>query len=61
MFSGQDLLLILVIVLVIFGPGKIPQLGEGLGKALREFKRSQEEPDEINFTPKEPGEIPVKE
>ena len=31
-------LIVLVIVLVIFGPGKLPQIGEGLGKGIREFK-----------------------
>ncbi len=32
------LLFILVIVLVIFGPGKLPELGKSLGKGIREFK-----------------------
>jgi sec-independent protein translocase protein TatA len=30
--------IILVIVLVLFGPGKLPDLGKGLGKGIREFK-----------------------
>lgn len=34
----SHLLLILVIVLVLFGPGKLPDLGKGLGKGIREFK-----------------------
>ena len=35
----QELLVILVIALVIFGPSKLPQIGSGLGKAIREFKK----------------------
>jgi sec-independent protein translocase protein TatA len=34
------LILILVIVLVVFGPGKLPQLGKSLGDGIREFKKS---------------------
>ncbi len=44
MFEGlaqpMHLLLILVIVLVIFGPGKLPELGEGLGKSIKAFKKA---------------------
>jgi sec-independent protein translocase protein TatA len=32
-----------VIVMIIFGPGKLPQIGEGLGKGIRNFKKSMEE------------------
>jgi TatA/E family protein of Tat protein translocase len=44
----QELLIILVIALVIFGPSKLPQIGSGLGKAIRDFKKgvSGEESDE---------------
>lgn len=35
----QELLIILVIALIIFGPGKLPQIGSGLGKAIRDFKK----------------------
>ncbi len=35
-----ELLVILVIILVIFGAGKLPQIGEGLGKGIRNFKKS---------------------
>lgn len=44
MFEGllrpMHLLLILFIVLIIFGPGKLPQIGAGLGKSIREFKKA---------------------
>jgi len=42
-----ELVLILVIVLIIFGAGKLPQLGEGVGKAIRGFKKSVQEGNEI--------------
>jgi sec-independent protein translocase protein TatA len=42
-----ELLLILFIVLIIFGAGKLPQLGEGLGKAIKGFKKSVHEAEAI--------------
>lgn len=50
-FGWMELLLILFIVLIIFGAGKIPQLGEGLGKAIKGFKKSVNEPDAVDVTP----------
>ncbi|MBG0775865.1 MAG: twin-arginine translocase TatA/TatE family subunit [Desulfovibrionaceae bacterium] len=47
-----ELLVILVIVLVIFGAGKLPEIGGGIGKAIRNFKKASNEPDEIDVTPK---------
>lgn len=44
-FSPMHLLVILVIVLIIFGPGKLPELGSSLGKAVRGFKKAMEEPE----------------
>lgn len=41
-----ELILILVIVLVIFGPGKLPKVGESLGKALQNFRSAKESEDE---------------
>jgi sec-independent protein translocase protein TatA len=52
-FGWMELLLILVIVLIIFGAGKLPQLGEGLGKAIKGFKKSVHEADAIDVTPAE--------
>ena len=39
-FGWVELLLILTIILVVYGAGKLPQLGEGFGKAIQGFKRS---------------------
>ncbi len=52
-FGWMELLLILFIVLIIFGAGKIPQLGEGLGKAIKGFKKSIHEPDAMDVTPQD--------
>jgi TatA/E family protein of Tat protein translocase len=51
----QELLVILVIALVIFGPSKLPQIGSGLGKAIRDFKKgvSGEEEDPTKEPKKE--------
>jgi TatA/E family protein of Tat protein translocase len=38
--GGGELLLILVIALIVFGPSKLPEIGKSLGKALGEFKRA---------------------
>lgn len=54
----MELTLILVIVLIIFGAGKIPQLGEGLGKAIKGFKKSVNEADAVDVTPP-PSEAPA--
>lgn len=34
-----ELLIILVIGLIVFGPGKLPEIGRGLGKTIREFRK----------------------
>lgn len=47
-----ELLIILVIVVLLFGR-RLPELGEGLGKGIRSFRKSVKEPDEIDVTPKE--------
>lgn len=47
----SELLIILVIVLVIFGANKLPQIGEGMGKAIKNFKKATNEPEEIDVTP----------
>ncbi len=47
-----ELLVILVIVLIIFGAGKLPGVGGALGKSIRNFKESMRESREIDITPK---------
>ncbi len=55
-----ELLIILVIILIIFGAGKLPQIGEGLGKGIRNFKKATKDRDEIDVTPKKTEEISEK-
>ncbi|MGD0231772.1 MAG: twin-arginine translocase TatA/TatE family subunit [Syntrophorhabdales bacterium] len=47
-----ELIVIMVIVLIIFGAGKLPEIGGALGKGIKSFKKSMSEPDEIDVTPK---------
>lgn len=54
MLGGSEWLVILVIVIIVFGATKLPQLGDGLGKAIRNFKRAVNTGNEIDVTPKKP-------
>lgn len=47
-----ELLIILVIVLIIFGANKLPEIGSGMGKAIKNFRKATSEPEEIDVTPK---------
>ena len=49
----QELLVILVLVLVVFGAKRLPEIGGGLGRAIRNFRQASSEPDEIDITPKD--------
>ncbi len=56
-----ELIIILVIVLIIFGANKLPEIGAGMGKAIKNFKKATNEPDEIDVTPgKSKDETPEK-
>jgi sec-independent protein translocase protein TatA len=52
----QELVIILIIVLVLFGATRLPEIGKGIGQAIRNFKKATSEPDEIDITPKKPVE-----
>ena len=45
----QELVIVLVIVIIIFGAGKLPEIGGAMGKSIKEFKKASEE---------EPGALP---
>ena len=49
--GGWELIVILVILLLIFGPNRLGDLGSALGKGIKGFKKSMKEPDEIDVTP----------
>lgn len=53
-----ELMIVLVIVLLLFGANKLPEIGSSLGKAIRNFKRSTSEPDEIDVNTKKDQEPP---
>ena len=48
-----ELMVILVIALVVFGPSKLPQIGSGLGKAIRDFKKGVTGGEDDDETDKE--------
>jgi sec-independent protein translocase protein TatA len=43
LFQPSHLILILIVALVVFGPSKLPQIGAGLGKSIRDFKKAMSE------------------
>ncbi len=58
-----ELILILVIVLIIFGAGKLPQIGDALGKGIRNFRRASRtasEGDEEEVRAEAPRQLPEK-
>jgi sec-independent protein translocase protein TatA len=48
-----ELLIVLLIVMVVFGASRLPQIGEGLGKAIKGLKRGIQSDDDIDVTPKD--------
>ena len=56
-FGMPELIIILVIVLVVFGAGKLPEIGGAFGKSIRNFKRASEGKDEIEIKPKKDEEV----
>ena len=46
-----ELIVILVIILIIFGAGKLPEIGGAIGKGIKNFKKASKELDEIDVTP----------
>jgi sec-independent protein translocase protein TatA len=51
-FGMPELIIILVIVMVVFGAGRLPEIGNALGKSIRNFKKASEGKDEIEINPK---------
>jgi len=58
--GAPELIIILVAVLIIFGPGKLPDLGRTLGKSIKEFRSSVQElhEDPETVTPAPPPAVP---
>ena len=55
-----ELVIILVIIMIIFGANKLPQMGAGLAKGIRNFKKGIDGKEEIDITPKNIEETPNK-
>jgi len=51
-----ELIVIMIIVLLVFGAGKLADVGGALGKGIKNFKKSLKEPEEIDVTPKKEEE-----
>ena len=56
-FGIGELLIVLVIVLVLFSR-RLPDLGEGIGKSIKRFRKGLNEPDEVDITPKKDSRDP---
>lgn len=48
-----ELIIIMIIVVLIFGAGRISEIGGAIGKGIRGFKKSVNEPDSIDVTPEQ--------
>jgi len=57
----QELLIILVLVMIIFGAGKLPQVGSSLGKGLRNFKKGVSDAEEDDVEEAKVEEIEKKD
>ena len=57
LFTGGDGIIILVIVLIIFGPKKLPELARGMGQAIKEFHKAK---DEIQNELTKPADVTVQ-
>jgi len=55
-FGMPELIIILVIVLVVFGAGRLPEIGAALGKSIRNFKKATDGKEEIEIKPKNDDE-----
>lgn len=50
LFQPMHLIIILVIALVVFGPSRLPELGKGIGKGIRDFKKALSDDDKDSAT-----------
>ena len=65
--GGNELMIVLVLVLVLFGGSKVPQLMKGMGEGMKEFKKATKDDDEVRVGTSTPtvklvektGEAPI--
>jgi sec-independent protein translocase protein TatA len=57
--GGSELLVVLLVVLIFFGPKKMPEMGKNIGKGIREFKKAMRDiQDDVEKSMKEPAAPP---
>ena len=54
MAGFPEWILVIIVVVLVFGATRLPQLGDGLGRAIKSFKRAVQGANEIEVTPKKP-------
>jgi sec-independent protein translocase protein TatA len=54
-YNFSTLIIILVIALLLFGPRRLPELGESIGKAIKSFKKAHEDPESVITKSETPG------
>ncbi|MCK6550288.1 twin-arginine translocase TatA/TatE family subunit [Myxococcota bacterium] len=54
MLSGTEILIIVFVVALVFGAGRLPQIGDALGRSIRNFKKAIKDDKEIDVTPPKP-------
>ena len=59
-YNFTTLLIILVIALLLFGPKRLPELGESIGKAIKSFKKAHDDPDSVLTKGENPGGAPAQ-
>ena len=52
-----ELIIILIIILIIFGAGKLPEIGSGIGKGIKNFKKATNEPQEEIASPEDEEDV----
>jgi sec-independent protein translocase protein TatA len=57
----QELVIIFLIIIVLFGASRLPELGRGIGSAIKNFKKATSEPDKIDVTAKKPADNEAEE
>jgi sec-independent protein translocase protein TatA len=58
---GMGEILVILIIVLIFGANKLPEIGSGLGRAIRDFRKEIKKPDEIDVTPGKKSDSPGEE
>ncbi len=55
-----ELLIVLVIIMIVFGAGKLPDIGAGMGKAIKNFKKATQDPDDATIAKQNPDRLDDK-